>query len=72
MCLLDVFVGHELSWSQLFRNRGDGIWVIVATHAGAEVVRVEPFDVIDLELELMWGLPSEPGPPPSDSERSAE
>ena len=31
---LDVFVGHELSPSQLFRNRGDGTFEDVTAHAG--------------------------------------
>jgi len=31
---LDVFVGHELSPSQLFRNRGDGTFEDVSAHAG--------------------------------------
>ena len=49
-----------------------GRWVIVATHAGHEVVRAEPFDVIDLELALLWGAPGGPAPPPAgDADRSA-
>ncbi len=31
---LDVFVGHEFSWSQLFRNRGDGRFEDVTDRAG--------------------------------------
>ena len=31
-----------------------GRWVILATHAGAEVVRAAPFDAIELELPLLW------------------
>ena len=31
---LDVFVGHEFSWSQLFRNRGDGTFEDVTSRAG--------------------------------------
>ena len=31
---LDVFVGHELSFSQLFRNRGDGTFEDVTERAG--------------------------------------
>jgi Uma2 family endonuclease len=30
-------------------------WTIVATHAGDEVVRLEPFDEIELELRALWG-----------------
>jgi len=31
---LDVFVGHEFSWSQLFHNRGDGTFEDVTERAG--------------------------------------
>jgi hypothetical protein len=31
---LDVFIGHELSWSQLMRNRGDGTFEDVTEKAG--------------------------------------
>jgi hypothetical protein len=31
---LDVFIGHELSWSQLFRNRGDATFEDVTERAG--------------------------------------
>jgi len=29
-------------------------WSILATHAGNEVVRAEPFDAIELELAARW------------------
>jgi Uma2 family endonuclease len=29
-------------------------WTILATHAGAEVVRAEPFTEIELELSSLW------------------
>jgi hypothetical protein len=32
--LLDLFVGHEMSFSQLFRNRGDGTFEDVTVRAG--------------------------------------
>jgi Uma2 family endonuclease len=32
-----------------------GRWVIVATHAGDAVVRAEPFEAIELELQALWG-----------------
>lgn len=35
----------------------DGRWSIAATHAGLDVVRVEPFEAIDLELSLLWDDP---------------
>jgi len=34
-------------------------WVIVATHAGDDVVRAEPFVEIDLELALLWSEPAD-------------
>jgi Uma2 family endonuclease len=30
-------------------------WAIETTHGGADVVRVEPFDAVNLELALLWG-----------------
>jgi Uma2 family endonuclease len=32
-----------------------GRWTILATHAGNEVVRAEPFEAIELELSALWG-----------------
>jgi len=32
-----------------------GLWTILATHAGDEVVRAEPFEAIELELAALWG-----------------
>ncbi len=36
-----------------------GRWTILATHAGNEVVRAEPFAEIDIELALLWSDPPE-------------
>ena len=33
----------------------NGRWTILATHAGAEVVRAEPFEAVELELAILWG-----------------
>jgi Uma2 family endonuclease len=33
---------------------GEPGWVLLATHAGDERVRVEPFDAIELELGALW------------------
>ena len=30
-------------------------WTILATHAGDEVVRAEPFEAFELELAALWG-----------------
>jgi Uma2 family endonuclease len=35
-----------------------GRWTIVATHGGGEVVRVEPFEAIDLDLAWLWDEPA--------------
>ncbi len=32
----------------------DGVWTIVAVRAGADRVRAEPFDAIELELDALW------------------
>jgi Uma2 family endonuclease len=32
-----------------------GRWTILATHAGNEVVRAEPFEAVELELTALWG-----------------
>jgi hypothetical protein len=31
-----------------------GAWTLGATHRGTDVVRAEPFDVIELLLERLW------------------
>jgi hypothetical protein len=33
----------------------NGRWTILATHAGTEVVRAEPFEAVELELAALWG-----------------
>jgi len=37
------------------RRLGDGRWTSVATHVGNEIVRLEPFEAVDLHLALLWG-----------------
>jgi hypothetical protein len=37
------------------RRLEDGRWTSVATHVGNEIVRLEPFEAIDLPLALLWG-----------------
>jgi len=32
-----------------------GHWVLLATHAGDEVVRAEPFEGVELDLKRLWG-----------------
>jgi Uma2 family endonuclease len=47
----------------------DQRWLIVAAHDGEEVVRIEPFDAIDIELALLWAdaIPSASSEPVPDS-----
>jgi Uma2 family endonuclease len=49
---------------EVFRLEG-ARWVLIATHAGDEVVRPEPFIEADLELALLWPEPTEPETPPA-------
>ena len=39
---------------EVFR-RTDGHWLLVATHAGNERIRAEPFDAVELDLQGWWG-----------------
>jgi len=41
-----------------------GRWTLLATHVGAVVVRVEPFDAIELDLSALWTTTPGPGPSP--------
>ena len=43
-----------LSTLEVLRQEGRR-WSLVATHAGSERVRAEPFEAIDLELKAVWG-----------------
>jgi Uma2 family endonuclease len=43
---------------EALRRQGDGL-LLLATHAGDAVVRIEPFEAIELDLLLLWrGSPS--------------
>lgn len=39
---------------EILRLNEAGRWTILATHAGADVVRAEPFADIDLDLAALW------------------
>jgi len=32
-----------------------GRWTVIATHAGDTVVRIEPFEDIEIEIGVLWG-----------------
>jgi hypothetical protein len=36
----------------------NGRWSVLATHAGDEVVRAEPFLDVELDLQAFWAEPS--------------
>jgi Uma2 family endonuclease len=53
-------VGHVWLINPIARThealgRQGGGWLLTATHAGDAVVRVEPFEAIELDLLLLWG-----------------
>ena len=33
----------------------NGHWILLGTHAGEDIVRVEPFEAIELNLQRLWG-----------------
>ena len=35
----------------------DGRWVVLATHSDSDIVRVEPFDAIEIALNTLWSDP---------------
>lgn len=39
-----------------------GRWTLLATHVGAVVVRIEPFEAIELDLAALWTTTPGPGP----------
>jgi Uma2 family endonuclease len=51
-------IDPALQTLEVLRLEG-GRWVILGTHAGNDVVRVEPFGEIDIELRLLWSEPAD-------------
>ena len=49
-------IDPDLQTLEVFRGEADG-WHLVATHGEAEVVRVPPFEEIEIDLALLWGAP---------------
>jgi Uma2 family endonuclease len=47
------FVNPLARTLEVYRRSPDG-WLLAATHAGAEQVRAEPFDAVELELAALW------------------
>lgn len=41
---------------EVFANDGE-TWRVIATHGENEVVRIAPFEEIEIELPLLWGAP---------------
>jgi Uma2 family endonuclease len=40
------------------RKLVSGQWMLIAEHGGDEVVRIEPFEAIEVQLSLLWGPPA--------------
>jgi Uma2 family endonuclease len=38
----------------------DGRWVPIATHSDGDLVRIEPFQAIDIDLSLLWSYTALP------------
>ena len=41
---------------EVFANAGE-TWKVIATHSENEVVRIAPFEEIEVDLTLLWGAP---------------
>ncbi len=37
------------------RNRQDDRWILLGTYGEEPIVRIEPFDAIEIDLTLIWG-----------------
>jgi Uma2 family endonuclease len=68
---LDIYARERVVWAWLIDPLArllevlkleNGRWTILATHAGDDVVRAEPFDAIALELAVLWGDISDGAP----------
>jgi Uma2 family endonuclease len=46
-------IDPDLRLLEAYENR-QGQWTLIATHADEEVVRVPPFDAVELELSGLW------------------
>jgi len=51
-----------------------GRWSLIATHGDDDVslIRAEPFDAIELDLRLLWGLASPSSKPPTARRRPSK
>ena len=63
---LNVYAREQVSYAWLADPIGQtievlrlesGRWTIVTTCAGSDVVRLEPFDAIEMDLTLLWETP---------------
>ncbi|MCC6993261.1 MAG: Uma2 family endonuclease [Deltaproteobacteria bacterium] len=43
-------------------RRDRTLWTLIGTYADQDRVRVEPFEAIELDLSLLWGVPTAPEP----------
>lgn len=47
-------IDAKLQMLEVFRLE-NARWTLIATHAGTDKVRVEPFEAVELDLALLWG-----------------
>lgn len=61
---MSIYAGERVSHAWLIdplartieaRRLENGHWTRIATHHGSEVVRLEPFEAVELPLALVWG-----------------
>ena len=50
-----VWLVNPRSYTLEVLRRGDGHWIVAATHDGDQVVHAEPFEAVPLELFRLWG-----------------
>jgi len=46
---------------EVYRLEG-GRWVVASTHGGADIVRAEPFDAVEIAIDRWWLAPAQPAP----------
>jgi len=46
---------------EIYRLEG-GRWVVASTHGGADIVRAEPFDTVEIAIGRWWLAPAPPAP----------
>lgn len=45
---------------EVYRREGE-LWLALVTHGGDVCARIEPFDAVELDLSVLWRVPTAPG-----------